>query len=121
MRGLSPPALELNARLPTLTWSAAHDSRKRPVGTLEGTLLSVETDPLGRYRSPKLIPGTYTVEAMLPGYVIERSVVVVRSHEYKRVDLALYRIGEADGKSLSEADEDNIHAPGEVQIGRPKF
>ena len=90
-------------------------------GTLEGTLLSVETDLLGRYRSPKLVPGTYTVEAMLPGYVIERSVVVVRSHEYKRVDLALYRIGEADGKSLSEADEDNIHAPGEVQIGRPKF
>ena len=90
-------------------------------GTLEGTLLSVETDLLGRYRSPKLVPGTYTVEAMLPGYVIERSVVVVRSHEYKRVDLALYRIGEADGKSLSEADDDNIHAPGEVQIARPKF
>jgi hypothetical protein len=90
-------------------------------GTLEGTLLSVETDPLGRYRSPKLVPGTYTVEAMLPGYVIERAVVVVRSHEYKRVDLNLYRIGEAEGKTLSEAGEDNIAAPGEVQIARPKF
>ncbi len=90
-------------------------------GTLEGTLVSVETDPLGKYRSPKLVPGTYTVEAMVPGYVIERSVVVVRSHEYKRVDLNLTRIGEADGKNLSEADDDNIHAPGEVQISRPKF
>jgi hypothetical protein len=90
-------------------------------GTLEGTLLAAETDPLGRYRSPKLVPGTYTVEAMLPGYVIGRTVVVVRSHEYKRVDFDLYRIGEAEGKSLSEALEDNIPAPGEVQIGRPKF
>lgn len=90
-------------------------------GTLEGTLLSVETDPLGRYRSPKLVPGTYTVEAMLPGYVIERAVVVVRSHEYKRVDLNLYRIGESEGKTLAEAGDDNIAAPGEVQIARPKF
>lgn len=90
-------------------------------GTLEDTLLSVETDPLGRFRSPKLVPGTYTVEAMIPGYVIERTVVVVRSHEYKRVDFNLYRIGEAEGKTLSEASEDNIPAPGEVQIARPKF
>ncbi len=90
-------------------------------GTLEGTLLSVETDPLGRYRSPKLVAGTYTVEAMLPGYVIGRMVVVVRSHEYKRVDFNLSRIGEAEGKTLAEALEDNIAAPGEVQIGRPKF
>jgi hypothetical protein len=90
-------------------------------GTLEGTLLSVETDPLGKYRSPKLVPGTYTVEAMLPGYVIGRAEVVVRSHEYKRVDISLYRIGEAEGKTLSEAGEDNIAAPGEVQIARPKF
>jgi hypothetical protein len=90
-------------------------------GTLEGTLLSVETDPLGNYRSPKLVPGTYTVEAMLPGYVIGRAEVVVRSHEYKRVDLNLYRIGEAEGRTLSEAGEDNIAAPGEVQIARPKF
>ncbi len=90
-------------------------------GTLESTLLSAEADPLGRYRSPKLVPGTYTVEAMLPGYVIQRAVVVVRSHEYKRVDLSLYRIGEAEGKTLSEALEDGIAAPGEVQIARPKF
>jgi hypothetical protein len=90
-------------------------------GTLEGTLVSVETDPLGRYRSPKLVPGTYTVEAMLPGYVIARAVVVVRSHEYKRADFDLHRIGEAEGKTLSEATDDNIPAPGEVQIGRPKF
>lgn len=89
-------------------------------GTLEGTLLAVETDPLGKFRSPKLVPGTYTVEAMLPGYVIGRAVVVVRSHEYKRIDFNLYRIGEAEGKSLSEAFEDNIPAPGEVQIARPK-
>jgi hypothetical protein len=90
-------------------------------GTLEGTLLAAETDPLGKYRSPKLVPGTYTVEAMLPGFVIGRATVVVRSHEYKRVDFNLYRIGEAEGKTLSEAFEDNIPAPGEVQIGRPKF
>jgi hypothetical protein len=90
-------------------------------GTLEGTLVSVEADPVGRYRSPKLVPGTYTVEAMLPGYVIGRAVVVVRSHEYKRADFNLYRIGEAEGKTLSEATDDNIPAPGEVQIGRPKF
>jgi hypothetical protein len=90
-------------------------------GTLEDTLVSVEADPLGRFRSPKLVPGTYTVEAMVPGYVIERAVVLVRSHEYKRVDFNLYRIGEAEGKSLSEALEDNIAAPGQVQIARPKF
>lgn len=108
-----PPTAGTNA---SVTLNFIHQE-----GTLEGTLLSVETDPLGRYRSPKLVPGTYTVEAMLPGYVIGRAVVAVRSHEYKRADFNLYRIGEAEGKTLSEAGDDNIAAPGEVQIARPKF
>lgn len=89
-------------------------------GSLEDTLVSVEADPAGRYRSPELVPGAYTVEAMLPGYVIAESVVEVRSHEYKRVDMKLYRIGEAEGRTMTEAEEDNIRAPGQVQIGRPK-
>ena len=90
-------------------------------GNLEDTFVSVETGPLGRYVSPKLFPGTYAVEAMLPGFVLEKSVVEVRSHEHKRVDFTLYRIGEAEGRSLAEADEYNIAAPGQVQIARPKF
>ena len=90
-------------------------------GNLEDTFVSVETGPLGRYVSPKLFPGTYAVEAMLPGFVLEKSVVEVRSHEHKRVDFTLFRIGEAEGRSLAEADEYNIAAPGQVQIGRPKF
>ena len=51
----------------------------------------------------------------------EDELVEVRSHEHKRVDFTLYRIGEAEGRSLAEADENNIAAPGQVQIGRPKF
>jgi hypothetical protein len=90
-------------------------------GNLEDTLVSVETGPLGQYISPKLFPGNYAVEAMLPGFVIEKQVVEVRSHEHKRVDFTLYRIGEAEGRSLAEAEELEIAAPGQVQIGPPNF
>ena len=90
-------------------------------GNLEDTIASVETGPLGQFVSPKLVPGTYAVEAMLPGFVIEKQVVEVRSHEHKRVDFTLYQIGESEGRSMTEADEDSIAAPGQVQIGRPKF
>jgi hypothetical protein len=89
-------------------------------GTLDDTLISVETDPLGKFRSPELLPGVYTVEAMLPGYIVAESTVEVKNHEHKKLDLSLYPIGEAEGRAMTEAEEENIKAPGQVQIGRPQ-
>ena len=88
-------------------------------GSLEDTLLSVQTDPLGQFRSPELVPGEYAVEASLAGFVIERQNVLVRSHEYKRVNFVLRKIGERTGRSQRESEDDNIPTPGEVQIGPP--
>jgi hypothetical protein len=88
-------------------------------GTLDDTLVSVETDPLGRFQSPELVPGVYTVEAMLPGYVVAESTVEVKNHEHRKLNLTLYPIGEAEGRTMNEAEEENIKAPGEVQIGQP--
>ena len=90
-------------------------------GSIEDSLISAQTDSLGKYRSPKLLPGKYTVEAMVPGFIIERTMVVVKNHEFKRVDFTLRQIGEAEGLSMKEAEEDNIRAPGQVRISRPKF
>jgi hypothetical protein len=90
-------------------------------GRIEDSLVSVQTDALGKYRSPKLLPGNYTVEAMLQGYVIEKATILLRPHEYKRVDFALVKIGEAKSRSMKEAEEDNIQAPGQVRITKPKL
>lgn len=89
-------------------------------GSIEDSLISAQTDALGKYRSPRLLPGKYSVEAMIAGFVIERTVVEVKNHEYKRVDFVLHQIGEAEGLSQKEAEEDNIRAPGQVRISRPK-
>lgn len=89
-------------------------------GTIDDTLISVETDPLGKFRSPELLPGVYTVEAMLPGYVVAESIVEVKKHGRRKVSLALYPIGEAEGRAMTEAAEENIKAPGQVQIGKPQ-
>jgi len=89
-------------------------------GTLDDTLISVETDPLGRFRSPELLPGVYTVEAMLPGYVVAESIVEVKNHQHRKLNLTLYPIGEAEGRTMSEAEDENIKTPGQVQIGPPQ-
>lgn len=89
-------------------------------GTLDDTLISVETDPLGKFRSPELVPGAYTVEAMLPGYVVAEAIVEVKNHQHKKLNLTLYPIGEAEGRAMTEAQEENIKAPGQVQIGKPQ-
>ena len=88
-------------------------------GRIEDSLVSVQADALGAYRSPALVAGEYTVEAMLPGFVIARTTVEVKGHEHKRVDFALQKIGEAEGRSLQEAEEENIPTPGEVKISPP--
>ena len=88
-------------------------------GRIENSILSVQAEPAGGYRSPALLPGQYTVEALLPGFVIESQTVEVRSHEHRRVDFALKRIRETTSRSLREAQEENLPHPGEVQILPP--
>jgi hypothetical protein len=88
---------------------------------IEDSLLSVQTDPSGSFVSPVLVPGEYTVEALMPGYAIESEMVQVRDHEHKRVDFLLRKINEQAGRSLREAEDDNIPHPGEVQILPPPF
>ena len=88
---------------------------------LEESVLSAQTDPQGKYRSPKLVPGRYKVEAMLPGYVIESAEAEVKSHRHKKVPFVLKKIGESRGRSVRESDEENIPNPGEVQIMPPPF
>ena len=90
-------------------------------GRIEDSLLSVQTDALGAYRSPELVAGEYTLEAMLPGFVIARASIEVKGHEHKRVDFELQKIGEAEGLSLQGAEEQNIPTPGEVKISPPGF
>lgn len=90
-------------------------------GRIENTVVSVQTDEAGRYRSPALEPGEYTVEALLPGFVIESQEALVRSHEHRRVDFVLRKIRETSGRSQREAEEENLPHPGEVQILPPPF
>ena len=88
-------------------------------GTLEESVPTVQTDAKGEYRSPVLPPGKYTVEAELPGYVIERTSVVLKKHGAKKAPFVLKKIREAKGKSVKEGKDDNIPNPGEVQIKPP--
>ena len=88
---------------------------------LEDTVLSSQTDAQGKYTSPKLMPGSYKVEAMLPGYVIETVQIEVKNHQHKKTPFILKRIGEARGRSVRESQEENIPNPGEVQIMPPPF
>jgi len=88
-------------------------------GTLEESIPTVQTDAKGEYRSPELPPGKYTVEAELPGYVIERTSVVLKKHGAKKAPFVLKKIREAKGKSVKEGKDDNIPTPGEVQIKPP--
>jgi hypothetical protein len=90
-------------------------------GRIENSIVSVETEPSGDYRSPALEPGEYTVEAMLPGFAIESETVEVRNHEHRRVHFTLRKIRERAGRTLREAQQENIPTPGEVQIRPPPF
>jgi hypothetical protein len=90
-------------------------------GKIEDSLLSAQTDERGRFRSPKLLPGEYKVEAMLSSFVIETATVKVKSHEHKKALFALKKIRETKGRSVRESDEENIPNPGEVQITPPSF
>jgi carboxypeptidase family protein len=88
---------------------------------IEDSVVSVQTDPGGRYRSPELAPGKYKVEAMYPGYVIESTNLQLKSHEHKGTDIVLKKIREARGRSVKESHEDNIPTPGEVKITPPPY
>jgi carboxypeptidase family protein len=88
-------------------------------GKLDESVPAVQTDAKGEYRSPVLPPGKYTVEAELPGYVIERTSVVLAKHGAKKAPFVLRKIGEVKGKSVKEGKDDNIPNPGEVQIKPP--
>jgi hypothetical protein len=90
-------------------------------GRIEESVLSATTDAMGKYRSPKLLPGRYKVEAFLPGYVIETIEVLVKSHEHKGMPIVLKKIRETKGKSAHEGQDDNIPNPGDVQIMPPSF
>jgi hypothetical protein len=110
------------------------DEKGTPVGTppeavtvnfinttakIEESVVSVNTDALGKYQSPKLTPGQYKVEAFLPGHVIETQNVKLRSHEHKGTPFTLKKIRETRSKTLRESDDDNIPNPGDVQIAPP--
>jgi hypothetical protein len=86
---------------------------------IEESVVSVNTDALGKYQSPKLTPGLYKVEAFLPGHVIETQNVKLRSHEKKGTPFTLKKIRETRSKTLRESDDDNIPNPGDVQIAPP--
>jgi hypothetical protein len=89
-------------------------------GALADSLASVQTDAKGKYESAVLPPGRYTVEAMYPGYVIERTTVVVKKHGKKKAPFVLKKIRETAGRSVNEAQEENIPNPGEVKIKPPR-
>ena len=88
-------------------------------GKIEESVPSVQTDPQGKYESPVLTPGKYTVEAAYPGYVIERTTIVLSKHGKKKAAFALKKIRESKGRSVRESKEENIPNPGEVQIKPP--
>ena len=88
-------------------------------GKIEESVSSVQTDAQGKYRSPVLQPGKYTVEAMFPGFVIERTTVVLKKHGTKKAPFVLKKIRETKGKSVKESQEENIPNPGEVKIKPP--
>ncbi len=90
-------------------------------GKIEESVLSAQTDALGKYRSPKLLPGSYKVEAMLASYVIESATIQVKSHEHKKGEFTLKKIREGKGRALKESEEENIPNPGDVQIMPPSF
>jgi hypothetical protein len=89
-------------------------------GTLEESVSSVQTDAQGKYRSAELPPGKYTVEAAYPGYVIERTTVVLGKHGTKNAPFVLKKIRETKGKSVKESQEENIPTPGDVRIKPPQ-
>lgn len=88
-------------------------------GAIDESVVSVQTDVKGQYKSPELPPGKYTVEAMLPGYVIGRTTVELKKHGAKKAPFALKKIQETRGRSLKESDTENIPTPGEVKIQAP--
>ena len=88
-------------------------------GALDESVVSVQTDAQGKYRSPELTAGKYQVEAMLPGYVIAKQTVVLSKHGGKDTPFQLHKIKEAKGKSVKESQEENIPTPGEVKITPP--
>jgi len=87
---------------------------------LEYSLASVQTDVKGNYASAVLPPGNYTVEAMYPGFVIERATVVVKKHGKRKTPFILKKIREGSSRSVNEAQEENIPNPGEVKIKPPR-
>jgi len=89
-------------------------------GTLEESFPTVQTDAKGEYQSPVLPPGKYTVEAVLPGYVIERTTVELKKHGKKKAPFVLKKIREGQAKAVKEGKDDNIPNPGEVQIKPPE-
>jgi hypothetical protein len=88
-------------------------------GKIEESVVSVQTDVQGKYRSPELAPGKYTVEAVFPGYVIGRTTVVLGKHGTKEAPFVLKKIRESKGRSVKESQEENIPTPGEVKIKPP--
>jgi len=86
---------------------------------IDESVVSVQTDAEGKYRSPELTAGQYHVEAMLPGYVIAKATIVLKKHGKKRAPFALTKIREAKSKSVKESEKENIPTPGEVKIGPP--
>ena len=88
-------------------------------GRIEDSVLSVETDEDGKYRSPTLPPGEYLVEAHRPGFGFQKATVQVRSHEHKKMNFELQEIREAAGHFMRESEDDNIPHAGEVQIAPP--
>jgi hypothetical protein len=88
-------------------------------GKIEESVVSVQTDAQGKYESPELAPGKYTVEAALPGYVIETTTVVLKNHGKKKAPFALRKIRESKGKAVKESEDENIPTPGDVRIKPP--
>ncbi len=86
---------------------------------IEESQASAQTDATGQYASGVLPPGKYTVEAMHPGFVIERQTVVLGKHGSKKAPFTLKKIREGASKSVNEAQDENIPNPGEVKIKPP--
>jgi hypothetical protein len=89
-------------------------------GKIEDSIATVQTDAQGNYKSAELPPGKYTVEAVLPGYVIGSTTVILQKHGAKKAPFALKKIREAKGRSVKESQDENIPNPGEVKIKPPR-
>src|SRR5258708_19268875 len=80
-------------------------------GKIEESVVSVQTDVQGKYRSPELPPGRYAVEAARPGFVIGRATVVLGNHGTKEAPFGLKKSRDSKDKSPTAPRAETLPTP----------